>query len=89
MKKIKVTIWNEHIEASAVASLAKAYPKDIQDLVASIISESATVYPKGIHGAIADLLKDNKDASVKVSLISDAEQGLSESVLNNTDVLIW
>ena len=48
-----------------------------------------SVYPNGIHEAIADLLRDNKELTVKTSLLSDHEQGLSQKILDETDVLIW
>jgi trehalose utilization protein len=49
----------------------------------------ASAYPDGLHNAIAAFL--NRDGGIKagVSIITDAEQGLSEQVLDNTDVLIW
>ncbi|GHV57023.1 hypothetical protein AGMMS49579_22310 [Spirochaetia bacterium] len=49
----------------------------------------ADVYPKGLHNTIADFLNRDNDIKAGVSIISDAEQGLSEQVLNNTDVLVW
>lgn len=49
----------------------------------------AEVYPKGIHGAIADGLASESDFEIKTVTMSDPEQGLSEEVLDNTDVLIY
>ncbi|MDR2096778.1 MAG: ThuA domain-containing protein [Treponema sp.] len=46
-------------------------------------------YPQGLHTAIADFLNGEGDISAKTSLIGDPEQGLAESTLQNTDVLIW
>ena len=51
--------------------------------------EIASVYPEGLHKAIADFLNKDPDISAGVSIITDDEQGLSEEVLNNTDVLLW
>lgn len=54
------------------------------------ISESvAAVYPEGIHKAIAEFLGKEKEISVRTSTLFDEEQGLSDEILNNTDVLIW
>ncbi|MBE7066534.1 MAG: trehalose utilization protein ThuA [Ruminococcaceae bacterium] len=47
------------------------------------------MYPKAIHGTIRDFLKTNEDMEVRVSTMDDPEQGLSEELLNDTDVLIW
>ncbi len=47
-----------------------------------------SVYPEGIHGAIASFLK-KEDFNVKTATLDEAEHGLTEDVLNNTDVLVW
>ncbi|WP_371018685.1 ThuA domain-containing protein [Pseudalkalibacillus sp. JSM 102089] len=49
--------------------------------------EVRSVYPNGIHGAIAEFLKE--DFEVKTATLDEHEHGLSEDVLNNTDVLLW
>ncbi|PFG14554.1 ThuA domain-containing protein [Bacillus sp. es.036] len=49
--------------------------------------EVRSVYPNGIHGAIAEFLKEDFD--VKTATLDEPEHGLSEEVLNNTDVLLW
>jgi trehalose utilization protein len=48
------------------------------------------VYPKGMHTVIAKALaKDPQIKATTVTLDKDDEHGLSERVLNRTDVLIW
>jgi len=47
----------------------------------------AAIYPKGIHSAIAEGLDGVDD--VRFATLDDAEHGLTEDVLNDTDVLIW
>ncbi|MCA0986623.1 ThuA domain-containing protein [Guptibacillus algicola] len=49
--------------------------------------EVRNVYPDGIHGTISNFLKD--DHHVRTATLDDAEHGLSEEVLNDTDVLLW
>jgi trehalose utilization protein len=49
----------------------------------------ASVYPQGLHSTIADFLNREEGISARVSLITDAEQGLAEQVLDSTDVLLW
>jgi len=49
----------------------------------------AKVYPRGIHGVIADSLKVQPDLEVRTATLEEPEHGLSEDVLNNTDVLVW
>ena len=51
--------------------------------------EVKLAYPDGLHTAIADFLNRDSEITAVVSLIGDPEQGLTEQVLNNTDVLIW
>lgn len=46
------------------------------------------VYPKGIHGAIASFLK-TEDFEVSTATLDEKDHGLTENVLNDTDVLIW
>lgn len=49
----------------------------------------AKVYPKGIHGALYDFLSKNEDMEVKCVTLDMEDQGLSEEILNDTDVLLW
>ncbi len=47
------------------------------------------VYPDGIHGAIAGGLRNHTDLQVSTATLDEPEHGLSEAVLEKTDVLIW
>jgi len=47
------------------------------------------IYPNGIHQAIADFLNPYDDISVTTATLDEPDHGLTEDVLNNTDVLIW
>lgn len=49
----------------------------------------AKVYPKGIHGCIADFLDTDEDITVRCATLDMEDQGISEEMLKNTDVLIW
>ena len=51
--------------------------------------EVRELYPKGIHGAIADFLMKNVDIETTTATLDEPEHGLTEDVLNTTDVLIW
>lgn len=46
------------------------------------------IYPDGIHGALKNHLED-QDISVRTVTLDDPECGLTDEVLNDTDVLIW
>ena len=52
------------------------------------------IYPEGMHTVIADGLRetlaaDGVDAEVRIALLDDIEQSLSEEALARTDVLTW
>lgn len=51
--------------------------------------EVRALYPQGIHGAIAEFLTAAGDFEVRTATLDEAEHGLSEDVLANTDVLLW
>ncbi|WNS81433.1 ThuA domain-containing protein [Domibacillus sp. DTU_2020_1001157_1_SI_ALB_TIR_016] len=46
------------------------------------------IYPEGIHQVIADFLKE-EGRTVQTATLDEAEHGLTEDVLNQTDVLLW
>ncbi|MBD5493196.1 MAG: trehalose utilization protein ThuA [Lachnospiraceae bacterium] len=46
------------------------------------------IYPDGIHGCIASFLKNEEDFEVKTATFDMPEHGLTEDVLQETDVLI-
>ena len=73
---IRVLIWNEfHHEQKH---------KNVQEL-----------YPEGIHNYIRDFLKTNEDLEIQTTTLIDTDYhfsetaGLSDELLQNTDVLIW
>ncbi len=51
--------------------------------------EVKKIYPDGIHNAIAGFLEKENDISTKTATLQDVEHGLSEDILDETDVLIW
>lgn len=51
--------------------------------------EVKAIYPNGIHAAIAEFLGKNEDMTVRTATLDEPEHGLTDEVLNNTDVLLW
>jgi trehalose utilization protein len=47
------------------------------------------VYPEGIHNAIGSYLKTFDDIEVRTATLDEPEHGLTDEVLQTTDVLIW
>jgi trehalose utilization protein len=45
------------------------------------------IYPDGIHQALAGFLQE--EFRVKTATLDEAEHGLTDEILNETDVLIW
>ena len=50
--------------------------------------EVRKVYPEGIHGTIKSFLAE-EDFQVRTATLDEPEHGLSDEVLNTTDVLLW
>lgn len=51
--------------------------------------EIAAIYPDGIHGALAGHLGKNEDFEIRTATLDEPEHGLPQSVIDDTDVLIW
>lgn len=47
------------------------------------------LYPNGLHNAIADYLKEDPELVVRTATLDQPDFGMPESLLNDTDVLIW
>ncbi len=52
-------------------------------------AEVAQIYPEGIHGTIAAALRQDSRLEVRTATLDEPEHGLTNEVLQNTDVLIW
>ena len=51
--------------------------------------EVKKIYPDGIHKAIAAGIKDMGDFSFRFATLEEPQHGLSDEVLDATDVLVW
>ena len=48
------------------------------------------IYPEGLHAAIKQYLDaNNEDMDITLAALDDPEQGISDELLESTDVLIW
>lgn len=47
------------------------------------------VYPDGMHMAIKRFLDETGDYNVRTATLKEPEHGLTQEVLNDTDVLLW
>ena len=62
---------------------------DATDFNRTDIEDVAGVYPAGIHGCIKNFLSSQEDMCVRTATLAQRKCGLSDEVLENTDVLIW
>jgi len=50
----------------------------------------ARIYPDGIHGALASAVREHyPDAVVRTATLRAPDHGLSQALLDDTDVLVW
>ena len=49
----------------------------------------AKIYPTGMHGAIAESLATDPDIIARTATLDQPEHGLTQEVLDETDVLTW
>ena len=47
------------------------------------------IYPKGIHGAIKEMLEKDTQLNIRTATLEEPCHGLTDDVLDSTDVLIW
>lgn len=73
MKKIKVTIWNEFVHEQNDGPLGDYIRR---------------IYPDGIHNYLKNALQAD-DLELRAVSLDMPGQGLPDSLLNDTDVLIW
>jgi len=51
--------------------------------------EVKAVYPDGMHRVIADALAAEPDMEVRTATLDEPEHGLTDEVLDSTDVMLW
>ncbi len=73
MKKINVTIWNEFVHERGEGPVCDCVRRS---------------YPDGIHAYLKQALAAD-DLVIRTATLDEPEQGLPESVLNSTEVLVW
>ena len=47
------------------------------------------IYPEGIHGCIKNFLQDDENLNITLAALDDPNQGISNELLEQTDVLFW
>ena len=93
---IRVTVWYEKTEEYGVLTRDMVSP-DMPDeafsgfsqFVARASQKVHEVYPNGHMTPIIEELQKDPDIRVTYTTMYDAEYGLSDELIDNTDVLIW
>ena len=85
---IRVTIWNEN-EQEHWAELAPQAPEESRAHMLEVAAEISKVHPNGIHNTLAGIFDGIEDISVRTVTMDMPSNGLTDEVLNDTDVLIW
>ena len=89
---IRVTVWNEFwhenpLRHADVQARLKAYGFS-GDKLTNATEGAQRLYPEGMHKVIADHLSDQGFA-VRTATLDEPDHGLTEEVLDQTDVLTW
>lgn len=94
---IRVTVWYEYVqECGELNDLVFPVDKMTEEEKAKLSQDLAEgarmikeVYPNGVMGTLVDYLKTCEDMEVTSVNLYMPEYGLTDELLNNTDVLIW
>jgi trehalose utilization protein len=83
---VRVTVWGE--EFLDVLSLPD---EDHPVKYADYVDVARRIYPDDVHVAVADALRSelSSNAEIRTSALGDPDLGLSDSLLADTDVLVW
>jgi len=54
-----------------------------------VTPETQKLYPNGMHACIADFLNKHDDIEARTAVLDEPEHGLTEKVLDSTDVITW
>ena len=90
---IKVTVWNENVQENGLkfAQIDESIPesKFFKEFLEKSEREIKVVHPNGIHGTLAALFGEEADMQVRIATMDMPECGLTQEVLDDTDVLVW
>ncbi len=85
---IHVTIWNENVQEHWAEQAAQA-PAEQRAHMLEVGSGVNAAHPLGIHNTLAGIFEGMDDIAVRTVTMDMPENGLTDEVLEDTDVLIW
>lgn len=93
---IKLTIWYENVQERGVLdknifqhSMTAEDEKKFEGFLAQSAQEMKKVYPDGLGKTLENFFKQKDDISVKLATLDMPECGITDELLENTDVLMW
>ena len=92
---IRVTIWYENVQESGVLpeELRAGRSQEDAEHFSRFLEENCvrvrSQYPSGVMGTLADYLRNEPDLEVTYVTLQMPEYGLTQDLLDRTDVLIW
>ena len=93
---IKVTVWNENVQEHGLKFMPKALLEDttphgqfVREFLEKSAREIKVVHPEGIHGTLKGILEEDPEFVVRTVTMDMDECGLTQEVLDDTDVLVW
>ena len=90
---IKVTVWSEHVQDRGIEAFPPDSPllqnPELREFLEFSAREIKKVHPNGLHNTLKALLEEEEDFSVRVATMEMPECGLTQEVLDDTDVLVW
>ena len=96
MRKIRVTLWYEYTqeagflcENSMRPDISEEDKRIFSEYVKKDSQEILSVYPDGLMRPVINALEDEPDMEVTYTTLYEPYFGLSDELLENTDVLIW
>lgn len=83
---MRVTVWGE-----GFLDLAALHGRPEPINYREYVDEARAIYPDDLHEALAAVLRQRlpNDAAVRTSILDDPTAGLSQELLEETDVLVW
>src|SRR5947207_3210103 len=85
---IRVVVWNENVHERENPIVAKIYPKGIHGCIADALKidpPSPNASPARTYGVAST----TTTLDVRTATLDEPENGLTEEILEETDVLIW
>ena len=96
MEKIRVTVWYEYTQESGYLcenSMRQFFSDEDRDRFSEMLKRSSqeihSVYPEGLMHPVIEALRNEPDMEVVYTTLYEPGFGLSDELLDNTDVLIW